>query len=176
MTNTELNFIAVNNYKTCKSIVFIDASDYNPDVEITQAKVIVDTPMGYSCDLSFYPKKINKFNSNSLKITNVTNTNQLTSLPSGLYKFNFSICPNEQIKQTVNYFNVCIELKQLADIVCCLNESEEKELTHIKKLIENLHYVKTYAEICNDVKKAKKLYDYTVKEINRLSKAGCGCY
>jgi len=100
MTNTELNFIAVNNYKTCKSIVFIDASDYNPDVEITQAKVIVDTPMGYSCDLSFYPKKINKFNSNSLKITNVTNTNQLTSLPSGLYKFNFSICPNEQIKQT----------------------------------------------------------------------------
>lgn len=176
MKSTELSFVPITSYKTCKNILFIDSSTYNEDVVIDNPIVEVNTPMGYNVILNYYPKQINKFNSNSFKITKTLNPDNLTSLPSGLYTFTFSICPNDKIKHTVNYFNVCNEVKALASQICCLDTCNDKELfDKIKELIDNLHYVKTFAELCNDVKKAQALYNLTVKEINKLKLKNCGC-
>lgn len=94
---SRLNFDIIDTHDF-KTIGILDTSWYNPDITI-ETPVLEIVPPGYKLAASpFYQvKALNVFNSNSVGITRATCEEELIELPDGLWRFKYSICPNDKL-------------------------------------------------------------------------------
>ncbi len=81
-----------------KTLGIVDTSWYNPDITIETPTLQV-TPPGYQVVASpfFMIKSLNIYNSNSFGITRASCEEELLELPDGIWKFKYSICPNDKL-------------------------------------------------------------------------------
>lgn len=163
------------NKNSCEHIVLTDMSQYNPDVPITDAQINITIPnFNKFVTISYNPKNVTIVNSIMLKLSDT-----IDCLPSGLYEFRFSVCPNDKLFKVQYFLNICTELKRIADIACdIINNCSTCSLSHLKETdLEKLYFIrqgfltaKDMAEQdCADCKeKAIWMYNELVKQLNNL--------
>lgn len=90
--------IKVEELLNSKILIVKDASWYNPEVPVTNARIDLQYPG--STDYFSIPVGKNftyVINSNALNITNVTHSDNLSELPDGIWTIKYSICPNDEL-------------------------------------------------------------------------------
>src|SRR6266496_3233344 len=70
-----------------------DSSDYPYNFTISSPSIEVTPPAFPKVVLSFVPRNVMIFNSDTLNITSTVDGGCLTDLPDGLYKFKYTIAP-----------------------------------------------------------------------------------
>lgn len=110
--DTYINFEVVPS-SSCKTLIIVDSSYYNPSQTITGNTLLVKVP-GYKnpVELSYTQTGVTVLNSNSLGITNVGYLTDLTNLPDGNYIIKMTVCPYETYWFEMDYYRTCqIECK-----------------------------------------------------------------
>ena len=182
--NTQLSFEILPT-ANCKLLFLADTSTYyNADlVENNTLQVVLpgDSPSGDVIELSYYINGITILNSNTLGITNVASTEDLTELPDGLYIGKISICPftgaaakwfekkwYRTCRLECKFLNAFLTLK-LDQCNNCYPPKLEQQLDYIERLITGIH-----ANVGNcDWKSASELYTQANTLLDRLVECDC---
>lgn len=175
---TKLGFevLEMNN---CKLLGILDTSVYNNMNPPSNATIQIVTPFDSTpVETDYYKNALTVFNSNTLKITNVNDTEYLTDLPDGIYTAKVSVCPEDQYWYEDTWFRTClIECKfdkaflKLNVQTCetCFSPEKIKTLTRVKVYIMG---VKANVKNCN-MKEAQKLYSAANKLLDKLLECSC---
>ena len=168
--------LSFNIYDTgdCKSFGILDTSYYstvqtlsNPTLQIVSP--FDDTPV----ELNFYRNAITTINSNSIKITNVSDYDYLTILPDGIYIAKITMCPIDQFWYEKTWYRTCqLECKyDLAFLKLNINVCEScfspEKLERLERARIYIYGVKTNAKSCN-YKEANKLYKAAAKILDNI--------
>lgn len=164
-----------------KLLIVKDASYYNSDVAVTNAKLDLQYPNSNEYVNIPVGKNFSYIiNSNTIGLTNVTNSEALSDLPDGLWTIKYSICPNDElyveytflrnVKQLIKYHNLfcqievdrCNKKQYLEDL---------KKIREIKDLIDAAQYL---ANDCGKYEKSIELYDYADSLLNEFTN-DCKC-
>lgn len=169
---TELNSRAF--VTDLRYLSLLDLSVYNTDIPVTNAIYRIELPnFSKYVDVSYTPGSLVNINSNLLRLTNTTKVDGLVNIPAGLYRITQSICPNDKLYHEFNFFNIEPDLMKLAELIC---ESETKSGADFERLFilkGRLETSKIMAESCCLEDEAIKLYNTTVKEIQKLKSDCC---
>lgn len=158
---------------SCKVLKLGDASSYNPDITPTDG-VLEVTPPGFSCPVEFavIPGFNIILNSGTLKIAPAVTTADLINLPDGVYKYRYSIAPNDQLYVEYLALRECAILQKYHLQICQLFASrpritrkdfdvQRRHLIWIKELIDAAKYK---VEECHEEHEGIEMYN----EANRL--------
>lgn len=144
----------------CDIITFLDTSKY-----IDAVGIIIENPM-----LQIFPPNWDKYfsikyNTNAVTLIRPEHINHNT-LPSGVYHFIQSICPNDKLKNEFCYLNICKELNRISKLACEYLEDDEslEKLFEIKMSLEVAQDLVGYGE----VHKGTNLYNTAVKMLSIL--------
>lgn len=158
----------INNYIDCKTLSIADTSVYNEDVPITDSIYRITLPNSNKyVDIVYAPRSVTHINSNNLRLSNTTDTDQLISIPSGIYTIRQSICPNDKLFFEYKYLNICVDYNNLISCLATLdcNDNRYEKYYHLKN---RLLIAQDLVNICGDVEKGITLYNTTVNQINSL--------
>lgn len=168
----EIDFFILDNNNP-KTIVIFDQSNYldTPEKPVYGIKLPGYTEM---IIVPYVIDQINIVNSNSLGLTGVSCSEELSDLPDGVYEITQMVCPYDQLYKTKLYLKTtkldCLYKKLLTEAdfkLCCTPEATlEKELIHIDILIQS---AKAEAEEYNTAK-AQEKYSAALAAIASLQK------
>ena len=170
MGRTKLDFAPV--VGESRYLTLIDLSQYNQDVPVTNAIYRITIPnFNKFVDLEYVPGAVLNVNSNLLRLTNVTDPDDLAVLPAGLYTIRQSVCPNDKLFCEQIYFNIEPDLDTLAALVC-EHKRDDKKLSELYEVLAALHTVQLMAK-GGCAEDAVRLYNITVKKITSLTSDCC---
>ena len=164
-----------------KLLIVKDASYYNPDVAVTNAKLDLQYPNSNEYVNIPVGKNFSYIiNSNTIGLTNVNNSDVLSDLPDGLWTIKYSICPNDElyveytflrnIKQLIKYHNLFCQI----EIDKCNKKQyleDLKKIREIKDLIDAAQYL---ADDCGKYEKSIELYNEAEEMLNEFTN-DCKC-
>lgn len=164
----------------CKTLGLYDTSFYSSNQTIANATLQVISPFDDSpVELDYYKNAVTILNSNTLKISNVNDLDNLVTLPDGLYTAKISVCPEEQFWFEKSWYRTCLleckydkaflKLNVQSCEVCFSPEGLEK----LERARIYIYGVKTNAQNCN-VREADKLYKAANKILDNLLDCDCG--
>lgn len=164
---------------SCKLLMILDTSFYG-DIELPQnATIQIVTPFDDTpVETDYYKNAVTVFNSNTLKITNVYDTEYLADLPDGLYTAKISMCPEDQYWYEDSWYRTCLldckydkAFLKLNIQSCenCFSPEKIQTLTRVKMYIMGC---KANAKACN-MKEAEKLYKAASKLLDKLLECSC---
>lgn len=182
MVNTQLS-LEVSDNLNLKTLRLFDTSFYFRD-ETVENYLVEVLPVNKSVWLTFEVKK--KFslvlNSSNLKYKKATSNDDLIDLPDGIYEFKVSIKPNLLTVGHYYHFRV-VELirsinKQRTKLIkneCKLDREDYiRNRDWLRDIEEYVLAAKWMLEEEHDKKKAKELYDFAEKQIERYTNE-CQC-
>jgi len=149
----------------CCVLAFMDTSEYMDTVETTN-------PV-----LQIYPPNWNSYVNIPYNINGITLIRskhlKIGSIPSGLYHFKQSVCPNEETEVSSCYLNICPEIKKIEN-AACLHQDDEEKLEELYDLKMDLEIAQGMVNNSNcDTEKAIKLFNDAVKDIDKLNNEDC---
>ena len=164
-----------------KLLIVKDASYYNSDVAVTNAKLDLQYPNSNEYVNIPVGKNFSYIiNSNTIGLTNVTNSEALSDLPDGIWTIKYSICPNDElyveytflrnIKQLIKYHNLFCQI----EIDKCNKKQyleDLKKIREIKDLIDAAQYL---ADDCGKYEKSIELYNEAEEMLNEFTN-DCKC-
>lgn len=164
-----------------KILVVKDASWYNPDVPVTNA--VLD--LQYPGSTQYVHIPVGRgfsyiINSNTLGITNTTQSSNLTELPDGLYTIRYSICPNDELFVEYTFLRNVKQLIQYNNLYCAL-EIERCNKKHYTEELAKLRSIKDlidaaeYQADCGKYDQSINLYNYAQGQLDEFTK-GCNCF
>lgn len=154
------NVILEQSRKDCNIISFLDTSKYL-DIEVTNPMLQIAPPN--------WSKYYNiSYNMNAITLIRPEHINHQT-LPSGVYHFIQSVCPNDKVKEEFCYLQICNELKCIAELACFYMDNEDYK-KNLVKLYDLELQLKMAQSLVNkgEVKKGTELYNIGVKKLNSL--------
>ena len=113
--------IKVEELLNSKILIVKDASWYNPEIAVTNARIDLQYPG--STDYFSIPvgKNFNYvINSNTLNITNVTHSDNLSELPDGIWTIKYSICPNDELFVEYTFLRNTKQLIKWHNLYCSI--------------------------------------------------------
>lgn len=147
-TEFKINFIE--DYRNCNLITFVDLTEYNNITTIKTPVVSIKVPnFDQIVEAVYTPKYLN--------------TIDIKCHGDGLYIVELSICPNDRLKKSFKFYQICGAVSKIKAILC----SDNKE--PLMKIYSSLLAAKMMAE-SDDVegeKKADIIYRDAIKQINR---------
>jgi len=164
-----------------KILVVKDCSFYNPEIVVTKAKLDLQYPNSSNYVNIPVGKNFSYIiNSNTIGLTNVTNSDALSDLPDGIWTIKYSICPNDElyveytflrnIKQLIKYHNLFCQI----EIDKCNKKQyleDLKKIREIKDLIDAAQYL---ADDCGKYEKSIELYNEAEEMLNEFTN-DCKC-
>ena len=164
-----------------KILVVKDCSFYNPEIVVTKAKLDLQYPNSSNYVNIPVGKNFSYIiNSNTIGLTNVTNSDALSDLPDGIWTIKYSICPNDElyveytflrnIKQLIKYYNLFCQI----EIDKCNKKQyleDLKKIREIKDLIDAAQYL---ADDCGKYEKSIELYNEAEEMLNEFTN-DCKC-
>jgi hypothetical protein len=151
---TEFDIKFIEDFKDCKTITFIDQTIYNPNIPVTTPVLRVTLPhFNKYVDLDYIPSKVNFVNTKVLGLN-------VGCLNDGIWTFELSICPNDKLKKSFKYFNICNAMSLISTELC--SDSSEENLLRLKDIKDQLQLV----QLMCDEKKAYAMYDMLIKKIH----------
>lgn len=179
MINNQLDFNILDTH-SCKTMAILDISQYR-DPDNAEGKVLQilppnDLPL---VEMNYNQSAITILNSNSLKITKVTDNIYLQDLPDGIYTIKISICPYESNWAEKKVFRTCqlwckfYKAFLKAETNSCSSCSGLSQFNELKKAEEYLLGVEANVEDCNFTD-ASKNYEVANKLVDRILDCECG--
>lgn len=164
-----------------KLLIVKDASWYNPDVAVTNAKLDLQYPNSTSyVNIPVGKNFTYMINSNTIGLTNVSRSDALAELPDGIWTIKYSICPNEElfveytflrnVKQLIRYHNLFCQI----EIERCNRKQYSEDLETIRGIKDIIDAAEYLANDCGKYEKAIELYDYADGLLNEFTK-DCKC-
>lgn len=164
-----------------KILIVKDASWYNPDINPTNGKLDLQYP-GSNQYFSIPVGKNFTFiiNSNTLNITNVTNSSNLAELPDGIWTIRYSICPNDELFVEYTFLRNVKQLIKWHNLYCSLQIdkcAKRKYLEELQKLreIKDIIDAAKYMADCGKYEKSIELYNYADSLLDKFS-SNCNCF
>lgn len=177
ISRLSFNIIDTHDFKT---LGILDTSWYNPDIVVETATIEI-IPPGYSVAASpFYMiKALNVYNSNGLGITRASCEEELVDLPDGIWRFKYSICPNDKLfieKFFLKTDKIWCRYTQAFLNLDLHNVNSKKDVERKKRLDEIEFYINGAIAASNnqDYKEAIDLYNKAEKLLNRYF-SDCNC-
>jgi len=178
LNSTKLSFSVIDS-KSCSTVAIFDTSYYNPLQEIKNPTLQVISPFdSVAVELRYYKNGVVILNSNTLKITNVLNNEDLVDLPDGMYTAKMSVCPDDQFYYEKSWFRTCqIQCKYKKallklDISECSACFDKEKLAQLQRVNIYIQGVEANVENCNIVQ-AQKLYKAADKLLNNILDCDC---
>jgi hypothetical protein len=173
--------IKVEELLNSKILIVKDASWYNPEVPVTNARIDLQYPG--STDYFSIPVGKNftyVINSNTLNITNVAHSDNLSELPDGIWTIKYSICPNDELFVEYTFLRNTKQLIKWHNLYCSLQIdrcAKKKYLEELKKLreIKDIIDAAKYLADCGKYEKSIELYDYADTLLSEFS-SNCNCF
>jgi hypothetical protein len=163
-----------------KTLGILDTSWYNGDIKV-ETPTIEIIPPGYQVAASpfFQIKALNVYNSNGLGITRASCEEELVPLPDGIWKFKYSICPNDKLfieRFFLKTDHIWCRFTQAFLTLDLHNANSNKDVSRKKQLDEIEFYINGAIAASNnqDVKDAIDLYNKAEKQLNRFF-SDCNC-
>ena len=131
-----------------KSIVFADNSDY---YKLPESPILEIVLPGFNkiFTVNIEPSKFNVLNSNLIGLTSILKTNNLVSLPDGIYTLTYKICPYEYFNITKYYLKTDSLEKDLADVFNKIKiDSDITEHFEFKKQVMDIMVLIESAKAC----------------------------
>lgn len=159
-----------------KTIVFLDQSQYMRKPEKPLLEVIMPGYDKYFL-VNVQAKKINTFNSNTLKLTAVLKQDYLVNLPDGVWGFRYKICPYDKVFVCKKHMRMALlnekltKLHDKIDLADCdikTDKDIEKDLFKIYSLMEGAKAV-----VNVNIKKAQSYYQLADKITQKLLDKFC---
>lgn len=173
--------IKVEELLNSKILIVKDASWYNPEIAVTNARIDLQYPG--STDYFSIPvgKNFNYvINSNTLNITNVTHSDNLSELPDGIWTIKYSICPNDELFVEYTFLRNTKQLIKWHNLYCsiqidrCVKKKYFEELKKIREIKDIIDAAKYLAD-CGKYEKSIELYDYADLLMDEFS-SNCNCF
>lgn len=179
LKSTKLSFSLLPD-NDCKTLSIVDTSFYSQNQTIANATLQVITPFDDTpVELDYYKNAVTILNSNSLKITNVNDLDNLVNLPDGLYTAKISICPENQYWYEKSWYRTC-QLQCKYDQAFLQLNIQSCEACFSPDKLERLERARMYmygclvnTKNCNQ-REAKKLYSAADKILSNLLDC-CSC-
>lgn len=175
---TKLSFDILNT-DSCKTFGIVDTSYYSTLQQTANPTLQVITPFDDDpVEVDFYKNAVTIFNSNSVKITSVTDFDFLSDLPDGLYTAKLSICDAKDLWFEKSWYRTCLlECKydkafltlHVNSCEACFSPDRLQKLERAKMYI---YGCKVNAKNCNN-KEAGKLYAAANKILDSLLECDC---
>lgn len=121
-----------------KTLVFLDSSEYMTEPERPLLELTLPGHSKYFL-LNVVARKVNTFNSNTIGLSEVFDSNCLVELPDGVYTAKFKICPYDKVWIQKSFLRTTLLEKSLDKILTYINldcEKEKKIFVDIMVLIE----------------------------------------
>lgn len=103
-----LNLYIDENPSDCRTLNITDISLYDSEIAVTNPVIKINIPKD-SCDYLpvFKVRGTSYYTTNSFGITKASCGQDLCSLPDGIYRITYSVCPNEEIFVTYSILRDC---------------------------------------------------------------------
>jgi len=161
----------------CKTLAFVDASEYNANMVITDRILQIQVP-GYTkiVETAYKKEGVTILNSNSLNLTSTYH--ELQELPDGFYVLKISICPHEVYFCEKTLYRTCaLDCKYekavlMLDINTCTDCVDRSKL---RKIDEAKRYIEGVVANANagNIDKANSLYQYVDKLLEDIINCDC---
>lgn len=164
-----------------KTFRLLDASEYNPDIEVNNALLEI-TPPGFNTTVLKVDPKFNiVINASLLNILKVKTYSKLPNLPDGIYKIKYSINPNNKTAIEENYFRLTLLnqkyykavytlLSKKCDMHLSDFEAQKREIIWIREVIDAAKFA--VEEVC-DTQKGIEFYSEANDLLNTYLKIAC---
>ncbi len=164
-----------------KLLIVKDASYYNPDIAVTNAKLDLQYPNSNSyINIPVGKNFTYIINSNTIGLTDVNRTDALAELPDGLWTIRYSICPNDElfveytflrnVKQLIRFHNLYCQI----EIEKCQRKHYLEDLETIRGIKDIIDAAQYMADDCGKYEKALELYDYADSLLDEFTQ-DCKC-
>lgn len=154
-----------------KTLVFVDASQYMEEPERPLLEVVMPGYNKYTI-VNVTAKRVNTFNSSTLKINQVLDQDCLINLPDGVWELKYKICPYTKVYVVKRHMRISLLKEKLAhledqiDLADCQVKDDENikaDLVNVYMLIEGAKNV-----VNRNPTKASKYYQLADKLVSKL--------
>jgi hypothetical protein len=145
----------------CCVMLFLDKSEYLVDAK---NPILNITPPNFTDYISL------EYNMNAITILKAENIG-FETFSSGIYKFEHSVCPNDKVKRSFCYLNICEEIACINRLKC--EEDDEKILEELVNLYFEFQIAQDSVNLCS-VNQALCTYNIAKKKLeNLINKSQC---
>lgn len=161
----------------------MDVSDYPANFPVKCPELYVLVP-GFREPVKFTPSDIYfkyTLNACDLGLQKEDCEYEKYNLPDGAYIIKYQIQPHDELFVEYIYYKTSNLERMYNEALCCINETRwyKHDLIRIKEFIfeieAGMRLIKTNAEYCHDIKKAKEYYSDVLNKIRKLNCEFCGC-
>lgn len=154
------------------TLVFLDSSQYYTSPERPLLEITLPGHNKYFL-VNVVPEKINTFNSNTIGLTELLSSFDLVTLPDGVWRFKFKVCPYDKVYiqkyhlRTVELESRLAKIYEVLDFSDCDVERDTKLNNSLIDIHLAIESGKVNASIGN-VSKASDLYQMASELVNKL--------
>lgn len=162
-----IDFLALSSNDT-KTIVLVDTSNY---LSFPEKPLLDIVPPGYTgfIQVPYVPNSVIVLNSDTLKLTEQCEYNELPDLPDGVYQITMKVCPYDQLYTKKCFIRTSLLESQFQNLLLGITDDSikiKKEIIDIDVLIMS---AKAEANVCN-IEAATEKYNIAFRKINNLLK------
>lgn len=154
-----------------KTLVFLDSSEYMSEPERPLLEVTLPGHTKYFL-LNIAARKVNTFNSNTIGLSELFESNCLMELPDGIYTFKYKICPYDSVyiqKKILRKVKIDKSINMILRDADLSDERLKKELTDIWVLIAAAEANTEDNQISKAIEQFKLANSMVDKILDRLS-------
>lgn len=165
----------------------VDTSVYNQDIP-AKCPVLWVTVPGFqysvqftdSTDVVVTPGFILNLTACDLEIQSSNCGTVYNDLPDGIYSIKYAVSPVEHVYVEYNHLRMTKALTKYQAILCDLDIAACDPPTSVKDKLNQLRLIRMYldaakaqVEYCHQAKKGMELYNYAMKQLDKLSCSTC---
>jgi len=176
---TELD-IYIEDVLNPKIQIIKDSSYYNPDLAVTNAKLDLQYPNSDKYVSIPVGKNFSYIlNSNTIGLTDVKYSENLSDLPDGIYTIKYSICPNKELYVEYSFLRNTKQVIKFNNLYCsvsvdkCSRKNYSEDLLKLRN-IKDLIDASKYLADCGKYERSIELYDYVNELLSEFS-SDCNC-
>ncbi len=164
-----------------KTLRIFDSSLYNEDIEVTCARLEITPPgFDYPVIIDVEPYFNLVLNISNLGLSRVSRYEDLGDLPDGVYKFKYSIAPNDKVWVEYEYMRAQKLMEKWYQAYChvklkgCEPTREQNEkLNKLFLIRQKIDAAKAEVEFCENTDNGVDIYNFASKQLDKLIDGGC---
>lgn len=160
----------------------VDSSYYADNLPVECARLSILVP-GFTCAIGLeaeYGFCNWNITACDLEIQSLGCGTKFEDLPDGIYAIKYSVAPNDYVYVEYNHLRITKALNQYNKVLCSLEAGACEPSSDLKKKFDRLRLIysmlmaaKAKVEYCHDAKQGLDLYEYAVKQLNKISCKTC---
>lgn len=163
-------------------LMIIDTSLYNEFIDVDENRLWI-APPGFNHSIELDPGMLGfrlNLTACDLCLQGEGCGEHNNTLPDGLYRIKYSICPHDEVY--VDYFHLRVTklMNRYYNLLCDLDisgcepsEDLRDDLNRLREIRSYIEAAKAKVEVCHDIDKGMELFDYAKKLMDKFECKNC---